>query len=250
MINKCRDMGKPCVVATQMLESMVSNPRPTRAECSDVANAVLDGADCVMLSGETANGKFPRAAVEIMARTCMEAEAMQKAKDPTGYEDIFRLMKSSKAGVAKLSHVESAASSAVKTAIDINAKAIIVLTETGETCGKIAKFHPNAPVIAVGKDPTVARQIEGYMCNATSMLVDVDRGQGAHVRLAFLNGKKRGIFSDGDAVVMVHTTRNAEGVKQFCVRILFVTSGDPGLSTAAPIAVGQTESAGATMPDA
>jgi pyruvate kinase len=240
MISKCRAAGKPCVVATQMLESMVTNPRPTRAECSDVANAVLDGADCVMLSGETANGAFPKAAVEIMARTCQQAEAMQRTKDPTGYEEIFRLMKSAKAGVSKVSHVESAASSAVKTAIDINAKAIIVLTETGETCGKIAKFHPNAPVLAIGTDASVARQVEGYMCNASSIVAEIQKGQGAHVRLAFLTGKKRGLFSDGDAVVMVHTTRNAEGVKQFVVRILFVTSGDPGLMTQTMAAQGET----------
>jgi len=230
MITKCRNVGKPCVVATQMLESMISNPRPTRAECSDVANAVLDGADCVMLSGETANGSFPKGAVEIMARTCAEAESMMKAADPSGYEGIFKLMKTAKRG-SKLSHVESAASSAVKTACDIDAKAIIVLSETGETARYVGKFHSDIPVMAVMTSQRIGRQIEGYQYNAKSVVTDTKRGDGAHVKLAFEVGKKRGMFIDGDAVVCVHTSRNSEGVKQFMVRILFVTSGDPNLQT-------------------
>jgi len=230
MITKCRDAGKPCVVATQMLESMISNPRPTRAECSDVANAVLDGADCVMLSGETANGKFPKAAVEIMARTCLQAESLARQQDPSGYEGIFRLMKSAKKG-PKISHVESAASSAVKTACDIGAKAIIVLSETGETARFVAKFHPDAPIVAVMTDARIGRQIEGAMCNAFSLPTQKSRGDGNHVRFAFEVGKKKGLYSDGDAIVCIHTTRNSEGVKQFMVRILFVTSGDPKLQT-------------------
>ncbi len=186
MINKCRDAGKPVVVATQMLESMIQNPRPTRAECSDVANAVLDGADAVMLSGETANGSFPKGAVEIMARTCLEAEKMLIETDTTGgYDQIFKLMKSAKLSGKVISHGEAAASSAVKTATDIGAKAIIVLSETGETARLLAKYHPVAPILAVCVDGRVARQIEGFMDNARAVLTDVKRGDGAHVRLAF-----------------------------------------------------------------
>ena len=213
-----------------MLESMISNPRPTRAECSDVANAVLDGADCVMLSGETANGSFPKGAVEIMARTCLQAETMQRNSDPSGYDSIFKLMKGAKKG-AKLSHVESAASSAVKTACDIGAAAIIVLSETGETARYVAKFHPDCPIMAVMEDKRIGRQIEGYMCHAFSVVTEKARGDGAHVKDAFAKGMKSGLFNDGDAVVCVHTTRNSEGVKQFMVRILFVTTGDPNLQT-------------------
>jgi pyruvate kinase len=243
MIAKCNLVGKPVICATQMLESMTSNPRPTRAEASDVANAVLDGADCVMLSGETANGKFPKGAVEIMARTCVQAEQMLKDQDPSGYDSIFKMMKTSKKGL-RISHVESAASSAVKMACDIDAKAVVILSETGETARYVAKFHPDAPLVCVMVDGRIGRQIEGYLCNTVSFCTDKKRGDGAHVMLAFAEGKKRGLYKDGDAVVCVHTSRNADGVKQFAVRILYVTSGDPHLAT--PSAeVGSKRKAGA-----
>jgi len=224
MINKCRAAGKPCVVATQMLESMIVNPRPTRAECSDVANAVLDGADAVMLSGETANGSFPKSAVEIMARTCLQAEKMLRETDESGYDEIFKLMKTMRINKSSLSYAESAASSAVKTACDIQAKAIVVLSETGETARLLAKFHPVSTILAICPEGWVARQIEGYLCNAKAIQTDVKRGDGAHVRLAFDEGKKMGLFVDGDAVVCVHTMRNADNIKQWTMRILNVTS--------------------------
>mmetsp|Transcript_1515 Transcript_1515/g.2096 ORF Transcript_1515/g.2096 Transcript_1515/m.2096 type:complete len:523 (-) Transcript_1515:26-1594(-) len=134
MIRMCRQAGKPVIVATQMLQSMVTNPRPTRAEVSDVANAVLDGADCVMLSGETAKGKYPRQAVEAMGKTCQVAEqnlnlAPIVSEKPTGRKSVV--------------------AAACKIAREMNAAAIVVVTNTGTTARLISRFRPNCPVLAV-----------------------------------------------------------------------------------------------------
>jgi len=128
MIRKANVAGKPVVTATQMLESMIGNPRPTRAECSDVANAVLDGTDCVMLSGETAGGEHPVAAVNMMARTSVEAESA------INFNGLYQAVRNSVMSTyGYMSPTESIASSAVKTAIDVNAKLIIVCTESGNS---------------------------------------------------------------------------------------------------------------------
>merc|ERR1712071_263073 len=125
MISKCNLQGKPVITATQMLESMVTMPRPTRAEASDVANAVLDGTDCVMLSGETANGAFPLRAVTVMRRICEEAEEV------LDYGSLYlRIRMGVLHQFGKMSHVESVCSAAVKTAIDAKSALIVTLTET------------------------------------------------------------------------------------------------------------------------
>lgn len=123
MIRKCNLAGKPVITATQMLESMVSNPRPTRAEATDVANAVFDGTDCVMLSGETAKGEYPLDAAQTMARICVTAE---RALD---HRALFLSMVELTRRIS--SRVEAITSSAVKAALDLQAGAIVVLTESG-----------------------------------------------------------------------------------------------------------------------
>ncbi|GJE85729.1 pyruvate kinase [Phanerochaete sordida] len=151
MISKCNMAGKPVIVATQMLESMTYNPRPTRAEVSDVANAVLDGADCVMLSGETAKGSYPVQSVLMMAETCMLAEA--SICYPPLYDELRSVIP------RPTDTVETVAIAAVAAADEQNASAIIVLSTSGNTARLVSKYRPRCPVITVTRNEQTARQI-------------------------------------------------------------------------------------------
>jgi pyruvate kinase len=142
MVRKCNIAGKPVVVATQMLESMITNPRPTRAECSDVANAVYDGTDAVMLSGESANSPYFEAAVQIMSRTVTNAE--QSRNYNVLYQSVSNSILST---YGTMSAGESIASSAVKTALDVGAKLIVIMSDTGKMANYVAKFRYVPPRI-------------------------------------------------------------------------------------------------------
>ncbi|KAI4384106.1 hypothetical protein MLD38_009873 [Melastoma candidum] len=141
MIYKCNLAGKPVVTATQMLESVIKSPCPTRAEATNVANAVLDGTDCVMLSGESAAGAYPEIAVKIMARICIKAESS------LDYDAIFKGM--IRSTPLSISPYESLASSAVRTANKAKAKLIVVLTRGGTTAKLVAKYRPAVPILSV-----------------------------------------------------------------------------------------------------
>lgn len=150
IIAKCNILGKPVICATQMLESMTTNPRPTRAEVSDVANAVMDGADCVMLSGETAKGNYPYDAVAMMHTICKEAEsAISNNQHYRAIADIHPDMYLTS---------ETVAGSAVNAAFTRNLKAIIVFSMSGRTARLAAKYRPSCPIICVTTDPVTARQ--------------------------------------------------------------------------------------------
>ena len=141
MIKKANEQGVPVITATQMMESMIKNPRPTRAEASDVGNAVLDGTDAVMLSGETANGAFPVAAVDIMAKVCSEAELC------VDYSAVFVAMMKLNKSLA--GNRDAVASTAVQLSMQLGAKGIFCLTESGNTARKLAKFKPRTDIFAL-----------------------------------------------------------------------------------------------------
>merc|ERR1712003_409796 len=152
--------------ATQMLESMINNPRPTRAECSDVANAVYDGTDAVMLSGETANGPHFKAAVQVMARTCVEAEGSQN------YNSLSSTIRNKVISLyGSLSKGESLASSAVKTAIDVQAKLIVVMSKSGKIASYVSKFRPGISSLMLTADKVAARQGSGVSYGMHSILI-------------------------------------------------------------------------------
>lgn len=150
LIKKCNAVGKPVITATQMLDSMQRNPRPTRAEASDVANAIFDGTDAIMLSGETAAGTYPVEAVQTMHNIAARAES---ALDYRGI--LSKRSKDNRHNVT-----DAIGSSVAHTALNLEASAIITSTESGHTARMISKYRPKAPIIAVTSNEHVSRKLE------------------------------------------------------------------------------------------
>uniref|UniRef100_A0A8B9LFA5 Pyruvate kinase n=1 Tax=Astyanax mexicanus TaxID=7994 RepID=A0A8B9LFA5_ASTMX len=200
MIGRCNSAGKPVICATQMLESMVSHARPTRAESSDVANAVLDGADCVMLSGETAKGRYPVEAVAMMHSISREAEAAIFHQQL--FEELRRLTPLSR------DPTEVTAIGAVESSFKCCAGAIIVLTTTGRSAQLLSRYRPRCPIIAVTRNAQVARQSQLLRGVFPALFHtplkevwadDVDD----RVTFGMDIGKARGFFKSGDMVIVV-----------------------------------------------
>ncbi|MDW4101727.1 pyruvate kinase [Staphylococcus saprophyticus] len=148
LIRQCNKLGKPVITATQMLDSMQRNPRATRAEASDVANAIYDGTDAVMLSGETAAGQYPEEAVKTMRNIAVSAEAAQD----------YKKLLSDRTKLVETSLVNAIGVSVAHTALNLNVKAIVAATESGSTARTISKYRPQSDIIAVTPNVETARQ--------------------------------------------------------------------------------------------
>ena len=152
IISKCTDASKPVITATQMLDSMIRNPRPTRAEVTDVANAVYDGTDAVMLSGETAQGKYPVEALKMMVQICENTEQY------LDYDSILR-----KQACHRMRSTSSALGyAAVSTAHHLNAKCIIIPTGSGSTARIVSKFHPKVEMLGLSPEERTLRRMQIY----------------------------------------------------------------------------------------
>lgn len=190
IIKKCNAAGKPVITATQMLDSMIRNPRPTRAEVSDVANAILDGTDAIMLSGESANGTYPVEAVSTMAKIAEETER--------GLE--YRVAVSqAKTHVPAIAGVISRAAS--NAANELDAAAVITSTQTGATAKRISQCRPECPIIAVTSDEVVARQLAfswGVYPIVADKMASTDEMLEKSVEIA----KDNKFVKEGDTVVL------------------------------------------------
>ncbi|MFQ5812423.1 MAG: pyruvate kinase [Anaerolineae bacterium] len=191
MIRRANRMGKATLVATQMLESMMQNLRPTRAEASDVANAVLDGADAVMLSGETSVGSYPIEAALVMARIIERAEA---AYTPHEVENV-----------AKIGGARAMAHAACRLAEDLGSRAVVVLTRSGMTARLVSKGRPLAPIIALARREDLARQLALWW-GVTPVVMDFPPSTEAALARMEETLLHQGLAQAGDDIIVVGST--------------------------------------------
>lgn len=188
IIQACNEAGKPVITATQMLDSMIRNPRPTRAETSDVANAILDGTDAIMLSAETASGDYPIESVETMVRIALDVEHTDLA---VRHEATLFSGRSVAQAVAEAS---------CRTATTLKAKAIVVFTRSGSTAALLSAFRPTTPIIALTASPAVRRRLSifwGVQCAEIGIMEHTDQQIFEVEKTLLANG-----FRKGDLIVI------------------------------------------------
>lgn len=193
IIEKCNREGVPVITATQMLESMIQNPRPTRAEASDVANAILDGTDAIMLSGETSIGAHPVEAVRTMVRIADQVEAHRPK--------IFACPFLTPERRATHTVADAVSHAARETAHDLNAAAIITPTASGYTARLMSRYRPRSPIVAVTPSPAVQRQLMLYW-GVTSLLAPRTDNTDELIAQAVQAARDHGLVKEGDTVVI------------------------------------------------
>jgi pyruvate kinase len=204
VIRRAMEWRKPVITATQMLESMIQNPRPTRAEASDVANAIFDGTDAVMLSGETASGRYPREAVSIMSRIVVEAESHQAQINGINRRREPRELSISEAICESVAHIGE----------DIKMSTIAVYTESGNTARLISKYRPKSEVFAFCHIEPICNFMN-LLWGVLPILCDPIRSVEAMVQNADDELKKRGVIRPGDVMAIVAGTQSTSGSTNF-----------------------------------
>ncbi|MDS3930450.1 pyruvate kinase [Staphylococcus epidermidis] len=191
LIRKCNKLGKPVITATQMLDSMQRNPRATRAEASDVANAIYDGTDAVMLSGETAAGQYPEEAVKTMRNIAVSAEAAQD----------YKKLLSDRTKLVETSLVNAIGVSVAHTALNLNVKAIVAATESGSTARTISKYRPHSDIIAVTPSEKIARQC-AIVWGVNPVVKEGRKTTDALLNNAVATAVETGRVSNGDLIII------------------------------------------------
>lgn len=191
-IRKCGKAGKIVVTATQMLESMVNNPRPTRAEVSDVANAVYDMTTAIMLSGETASGKYPVKCVETMDKIAQAVEGTIK---------YWKRFKNRDHIIENEDSEYNLNYATCTTAMDLKAKAIFAYTDTGRTAKRIAGFGPQCPVYAITANEQLSRELS-LVWNTSTILVEKDENIDKMIENGVKKAKEEGLIQEGDLIVI------------------------------------------------
>lgn len=191
LIRKCNKLGKPVITATQMLDSMQRNPRATRAEASDVANAIYDGTDAVMLSGETASGQYPEEAVKTMRNIAVSAEAAQD----------YKKLLSDRTKLVETSLVNAIGVSVAHTALNLNVKAIVAATESGSTARTISKYRPHSDIIAVTPSEKTARQC-AIVWGVNPVVKEGRKTTDALLNNAVATAVETGRVSNGDLIII------------------------------------------------
>ncbi|MFW6365656.1 MAG: pyruvate kinase [Spirochaetota bacterium] len=192
ILRKAIAMSKPAIIATQMLDSMISSPRPTRAEVSDVANAIYDSTSAIMLSGETAMGKYPVECLRVMARTAEITE-----------NNIEYQEKYFSHGIKKTSDITTAVTNAaVTTAYSLNADAIVVVTKSGRSAASVSRFRPDIPIVACTPEKKVYNQL-AINWGIYPIIAEEQKTFAELLESAIKHAKQSGLVKDGDLAVVI-----------------------------------------------